>query len=145
MRLSGAAGMVVEAPELIPLCFPGADVLGGLVGEESMRCQQAAQPVRLTPPLVPPTVVVSAAAEKVRRRRFVGRSSRLGVRLEDGQRRHLPAPAVRLRHPLRRRSLGGAGASIGRHRAEAPPSGGLGQARAGPGGPGPGWSLLESG
>lgn len=60
MRLSGAAGMVVEAPELIPLCFPGADVLGGLVGEESMRCQQAAQPVRLTPPLVPPTVVVSA-------------------------------------------------------------------------------------
>ena len=78
----------------------------------------------------------ASAAEKVRRRRFVGRSSRLGVRMDDGQRRHLPAPAVRLRHPLRRHSIGGAGASIGRHRAEAPPSGGLGQAQAdsGPGG-----------
>lgn len=78
----------------------------------------------------------ASAAEKVRRRRFVGRSSRLGVRMDDGQRRHLPAPAVRLRHPLRRHSIGGAGASIGRHRAEAPPSGGLGQAQADSGLPG---------
>ena len=78
----------------------------------------------------------ASAAEKVRRRRFVGRSSRLGVHMDDGQRRHLPAPAVRLRHPLRRHSIGGAGASIGRHRAEAPPSGGLGQAQADSGLPG---------
>lgn len=37
VRLPGAAGMVVEVLELIPLCFPGADVFGGVVGEESMR------------------------------------------------------------------------------------------------------------
>ena len=27
--MPGAAGMVVEVLELIPLCFPGADVFGG--------------------------------------------------------------------------------------------------------------------
>ena len=84
----------------------------------------------------------ASAAEKVRRRRFVGRSSRLGVRMDDGQRRHLPAPAVRLRHPLRRHSMRGRrehwpspGRGPAFRRTRAGP-GGLGPARAGPGRPG---------